>query len=121
MAGKLDMRGNRDLMKAMNRSLLLNIIRREGRLSRTQLAELSGLSVGAVSQITGALLDAGFILESGEGEFTGGRRQVFLRLNPSAGFAVGVKLMERRIVCAVTDFEAQVLHSHDEHIRFEAN
>jgi predicted NBD/HSP70 family sugar kinase len=82
---------------------------------------MSGLSVGAVSQITAALLETGFILESGEGESTGGRRQVFLRLNPTAGFAVGVKLMERRIVCAITDFEARVLHSHDEHIRFEAN
>lgn len=121
MTSKLDVRGNRELMKAMNRSLLLNIIRREGRLSRTQLAELSGLSVGSVSQITAALIDSGFILESGEGESTGGRRQVYLRLNPGAGFAVGVKMMERRIVCAITDFEAQVIHYHDEQIRFEAN
>ena len=45
-------RGNRDLIKAMNRSLILNTLRREGHLSRTQLTEISGLSVGAVSQIT---------------------------------------------------------------------
>ncbi|MFN8379749.1 MAG: ROK family transcriptional regulator [Anaerolineae bacterium] len=121
MTGKLELRGNRDLMKAMNRSLLLNIIRREGELSRTQLAEQSGLSVGAVSQIIAALMDEGWILESGEGEFTGGRRQVLLRLNPTAAYAVGVKLMERRIVCAVTDFEAHVVHYHDQRIRFESN
>lgn len=121
MAAELDVRGNRDLMKAMNRSLLLNIIRREGDLSRTQLAELSGLSVGAVSQIVGALIHEHWILESGEGEFTGGRRQVLLRLNPTAAYAVGIKLMERRIVCAVTDFEAQVVYYHDQSIRFESN
>ena len=50
-------RGNRDLIKAMNRSLILNTLRREGHLSRTQLTEISGLSVGAVSQITNELLD----------------------------------------------------------------
>lgn len=34
-------------MRAMNRNLLLNIIRAQGPLLRTQLTALSGLSVGA--------------------------------------------------------------------------
>lgn len=103
-------RGNRDLIKAMNRNLLLNIIRREGQLSRTQLTDISGLSTGAVSQIITDLLDKNWLLETGESESTGGRRQTLLRLNRHAGYAVGVKLMEDRAVCAVTDFEARVLH-----------
>ena len=49
-------RGNRDLIRALNRSLLLNIIRREGRISRTQLTAISGLSVGAVSGIINELI-----------------------------------------------------------------
>ncbi|NLX09557.1 MAG: winged helix-turn-helix transcriptional regulator, partial [Chloroflexi bacterium] len=44
-------RANRDLIKALNRNLILNLIRRQGPLSRTQLTEISGLSVGAISQI----------------------------------------------------------------------
>lgn len=103
-------RGNRDLIKAMNRSLLLNIIRREKQLSRTQLTDVSGLSVGAVSQIITELLDKNWLLETGEGDYTGGRRQTMLRLNPNAGYAVGVKLMENRVVCAVTDFAARILY-----------
>jgi predicted NBD/HSP70 family sugar kinase len=103
-------RGNRDLIKAMNRSLILNTLRREGHLSRTHLTEISGLSVGAVSQITSELLDTHWILEVGEGDYTGGRRQVLLRLNPDAGFAIGLKLMEGRAVCAVTNLETDVLH-----------
>ncbi|MEZ4670690.1 MAG: ROK family transcriptional regulator [Anaerolineae bacterium] len=101
--------GNRDLIKAINRNLLLNILRREGMLSRTQLTELSGLSVGAVSQITTELIDDKWMFESGEGDYTGGRRQTLLRLNPDAGYALGLKLMETRVVCAVTSFEARVL------------
>jgi N-acetylglucosamine repressor len=102
-------RANRDLIRAMNQNLLLNIIRSQGPLSRTQLTSVSGLSVGAVSQIVNDLLEAGWITEAGESDSTGGRRQVLLRLNPVAGFVVGVKLMENRAVCAVTDLETTAL------------
>lgn len=107
-------RGNRDLIKAMNRNLLVNILRREGALSRTQLTEISGLSVGAVSQITTELLQDRWILEVGEGDYTGGRRQVLLKLNPTMGYALGLKLMEDRAVCAVTNFDARVLHYREQ-------
>ena len=78
-------RGNQDLMRAMNRNLILNIVSSQGPLSRTQLTELSGLSVGAVSQIVNDLLETKWITEAGESDYTGGRRQVMLRLNPTAG------------------------------------
>ena len=107
------LRGNRNLIKAMNQSLLLNIIRREGVITRTQMTDISGLSVGAVSQIINALLERGWILETGEGDYTGGRRQILIRLNPSFGYALGLKLMENRVVCSVTDFECQILDYQD--------
>lgn len=103
-------RGNRDLIKAMNRNLLLNIIRREGKISRKQLTEISGLSVGAVSGIITELLAHAWVLEVGEGDFTGGRRQTLIKLNAKAGYAIGLKLMEKRIVAAVSNFEGQVLY-----------
>lgn len=103
-------RANRDLIKAMNRNLVLNIVRSQGPLSRTQLTDISGLSVGAVSQITSDLITEGWLMEAGESDYTGGRRQVMLNLNPKAGYVVGLKLMEDRAVCAVTDLEATVLN-----------
>lgn len=115
------LRGNRDLIKAMNRNLILNIIRREGQLSRTQLTEKSGLSGGSISQIINELLDNHWVLEVGEGEYTGGRRQVLLRLNPKAGYAIGMKLMENRVVGAVTNFAAEVLHYDEQLQDFDEN
>lgn len=106
-------RANRELIKAINQNLLLNILRREGMLSRTQLTEISGLSGGAVSQLITELLQNQWILEVGEGEYTGGRRQVPLKLNPTIGYAIGIKVMENRVVCAVTNFEAHILHYHE--------
>lgn len=110
---KPPLRGNRNLIKAMNQNLLLNIIRREGTVSRTQITEISGLSVGAVSQIINGLIEKNWILETEKGDYTGGRRQILIRLNPSAGYALGLKLMENRVVCAVTDFECQILDYQD--------
>ena len=76
-------------MRAMNRNLLLNTVRSQGPLSRTQLTELSGLSVGAVSQIVNDLIESGWVTEAGESDFTGGRRQVLLRLNPRQAMSSG--------------------------------
>lgn len=114
-------RGNRDLVKAMNRSLLLNIIRREGRLSRKQLTEISGLSVGSVSGIVAELLANHWILEVGEGDFTGGRRQTLITLNASAGYAIGLKLMEDRVLIAVTNFESTILNYRESSISSRSN
>lgn len=114
-------RGNRTLIKAMNRTLVLNTIRREGPLSRTRLTELSGLSVGTVSQITSDLIAKNWILEVGEGDYTGGRRQVMLKLNPNAGVVVGLKLMENRVVGAVTDLESRVLYYSERDINAQSD
>ena len=102
-------RGNRDLIKGINRNLLLNIIRREGELSRKRLTKLSGLSVGSVSGIVSELISSQWIRETGESESTGGRPQTMIRLNPRAGYALGLKLMEERVVIAITDFECRVI------------
>lgn len=112
------LRGNRDLIKDMNRSLLLNIIRRESQVSRKQLTEVSGLSMGSVSGIVAELLKNHWILEVGEGDYTGGRRQTFIRLNPKVGYAVGLKLMEQRVVIAITNFEAEIVAYQEETYTF---
>jgi len=113
------LRNNRNLTKAMNRNLLLNIIRREGQISRTQLTDISGLSVGAVSGIINELIHNHWVLEMGEGDYTGGRRRTLLRLNPKAGYAVGLKLMEDRVVSTVTDFETNMLDYREHHFTFD--
>ncbi len=103
-------RGNRDLIREINRNLVLNLIKSRGPISRTDIARLSGLSLATVSGITADFIASGLVHELGEGESTGGRRPVLLRLNYQAGFVVGVKLMEQAITSALTDLDASVLH-----------
>src|SRR3978361_540533 len=94
---------DRQLIKQINRSIVLNLIRSQGPLSRTDVARLSGLSLATVSGLTARLLGAGFVHETGEAESTGGRRPVMLKLNAKAGFVIGLKLTEQSIQCALTD------------------
>lgn len=109
-------RGNRELIREINRNLVLNLIKSRGPISRSDLAQVSGLSPAAISGITGDFVASGLVEESGQGESRGGRRPVLLRLNHRAGFVVGLKLMEDAITSAVTDLDAQVLHHQVTHL-----
>ncbi len=103
-------KGNRDLIKEINRSLVLNLIKSRGPVSRKDLAGLSNLSPATISGITADFIAGDLVHEMGEGESTGGRRPILLRLNHQAGFVVGAKLMEGAVISALTDLDAQVLY-----------
>ena len=102
-------KGNRDLIKDINRNLVLNLIKNQGPISRTGLIRLSNLSAGTISNITNSLIADDIVQETGEGESRGGRRPVLLRLNHQAGFVIGLKLMEQAITIAVTNLDAKVI------------
>lgn len=103
-------KADRDLIKEINRNIVLNLIKSRGPISRTDIARLSGLSLATVSGIAANFIESGLVREMGEGESTGGRKPVLLRLNHQAGFVVGVKLMEQTITSALTDLDAKVLY-----------
>lgn len=103
-------RGNRNLMRGINRTLLLNAIKTDEPISRADLAHRTGLSPATVTAITGDLIDEGLVFEKETGDSSGGRRPILLALNPHGGFVVGVKLMEDHAVGALTDLNAAVLY-----------
>lgn len=112
--------GNRRLIRELNRSTVLNTIRREGPLGRSQIARMTGLSPATVSSLTADLLEQQLVLESETGESSGGRRPILLELNPEGGFVIGIKLTETQVVGALIDLYAEVrakrsdpLHGHE--------
>ncbi|HZQ06993.1 MAG TPA: ROK family transcriptional regulator, partial [Anaerolineae bacterium] len=102
--------GNRELIRRINQNLLLNLVRMQGPISRAELAKRTQLSPATVTYITQNLLDRGLVHVIGPGSSNGGRRPELLKLEPRAGFVVGVKLSADTIATAVTDLEATVLH-----------
>src|SRR5579863_3411748 len=81
---------DRFLIRNINQSILLNLIRIHAPISRPQLATLSGLSQVTVIKITNNLIDRRLILENEYAESTGGRRAGLLEINSEGGFAIGL-------------------------------
>lgn len=101
--------GNRNLIRSINRSILLNAIKTQGEVSRVALVHMTGLSPATVTTITGQLILEGLVFEKAVGDSAGGRPPIMLALNPRGGFVIGIKLMEGRAVGALTDFNATIL------------
>ncbi|MCK8779679.1 ROK family transcriptional regulator [Rhizobium sp. NTR19] len=102
-----------ELMRAMNRLSVLDVIRRHGPIARVEISERTELSPTTVSAITASLLDDGLILPRHEGDIRSetvrGRPRVMLELNPGAARVVGAKIAANRMVFVVTDFCGTVL------------
>ena len=101
--------GNRTLIRGLNRSTVLNSILAEGAISRAALSQLIGLSPASITNLTAELLEQGLILETIQGESSGGRRPIILEINPAGGYVVGLKLTDQQIIGALTDLSAKVL------------
>ncbi len=84
-------------------------IRREGPLSRTDLAEHLGYSRASVTALAGRMLAAGILSEAGEGKSAGGRRPWLLDINPDLGYVAGVDIGATSIDVALADFRGAIV------------
>jgi len=100
---------NRDLMRAINRSTILAVIKNSGPIARAEVARRTGLSPATVTGITAELIEEGLVYEKEPGDSRGGRRPILLAVNPEGGYVIGVKLTETHAVAALTDLEAAVV------------
>ncbi|HWG27213.1 ROK family transcriptional regulator [Actinospica sp.] len=80
-----------------------------GPLSRTQLAQRSGLSQSTVTKVVNPLIEAGFVGETGEHSVGIGRPQRLLEVAADRRAAIGVKIGPGAVTGVLTDLRAQVL------------
>ncbi len=103
-----------ELMRAINRYHVIDLVRRDGPIARVEIAQRTELSPATISAITGALIEEGLIdvlrVEPAEGGVRG-RPRILLSLNAAAYRVVGVKLSAHRIGIAVTDAKGEPLTS----------
>jgi N-acetylglucosamine repressor len=101
--------GNRELIRAINRSHVLNAIKTHAPIGRADIARQTGLSPATVTSISAKLISQNLVLEKSAGDSSGGRPPILLVINPKGGYVVGIKLTETHAVCALTDLEALVI------------
>lgn len=93
------------------------MIRREGNISRKDLATLTGLTTGTITNIISKLIDNKYLIEAGIGESECGRKPILLELNAHSGYAIGLSLEVNDVICVISDFRAKILYS--EHIKID--
>ncbi len=102
-------KGSAQLIKGLNTSLVLDVIRRRGPLSRSAIARRTGISNPAVSTLIHHLVERGVVEEVGKAPSTGGRPAHLLRFNPRAGYLIGVDVGAQKITGGVVDLGGEIV------------
>jgi len=105
--------GNAKLSKQINRSLILQNIRRYEPISRIDLVARTGLTSGTISNLTNEMLREGLLTTTGTEASTGGRPRVLLEINSRACLALGVNIGGTKIVTVLTDLDGTVIGRHE--------
>ena len=96
-------KGSLELMKKLNVEAILKVIKEYGRLSRADIAKLTGLTPASVTNITKILIESDYLIERGIGESSGGRPPILLEINIKARYVIGVSIGVGNIEVALTD------------------
>lgn len=97
-----------EVVRDINRRLILNLIRTRRLISRADLARVSGLQRSTVSLIVEQLIAEHWVLEGPTGRLPRGRRPTFLRLNDER-VIIAVDIRPTQSTVAVADANGRFL------------
>jgi predicted NBD/HSP70 family sugar kinase len=103
--------GDLKLIQELNRSIILNMIRRNGPISRSELAKRNKLSPSTVASAVNELLQAGLVCENGTGSSSGGRKPIMVSFSPNNHILVGIVVSNFGITIAEINMEATIRRS----------
>jgi len=79
------------LVRELNLSLVLRFIHNEAPVSRSQIAQETGLNKSTVSSLVEDLIQRQLVHETGVNSIGTGRPATMLEINPQAGGIIGVR------------------------------
>jgi predicted NBD/HSP70 family sugar kinase len=91
-----------EVVRDINRRIVLNLIRTRQPISRADLARVSGLQRSTISLIVEGLIAENWVLEGPTGRLPRGRRPTFLRLNEER-VIIGVDIRPIQTMVALAD------------------
>jgi len=109
--------GTPSLLRAINERTVLDLIHRQGPVSRAQVARVSGLSKPTVSLALSGLLESQLVREVGRSRGERGPSALLYELNPTAGRVVGVDVGRKWVRAAIADIAGNILARRDEHAK----
>jgi predicted NBD/HSP70 family sugar kinase len=91
-----------EVVRDINRRIVLNLIRTRQPISRADLARVSGLQRSTISLIVEGLIEEHWVLEGPTGRLPRGRRPTFLRLNDDR-VIIGIDIRPTQITVALAN------------------
>src|SRR6266702_5184440 len=91
-----------EVVRDINRRIVLNLVRTRQPISRAGLARASGLQRSTISLIVEQLIEENWVLEGPTGRLPRGRRPTFLRLNDDR-VIIGVDIRPIQTTVALAD------------------
>ena len=88
---------------------VIRALRRHGRISRTEISNITGWSKAKASQEIRSLVDKGYLVEFGEGVSQGGRKPRLLRINNQLGYIAGIDIGATSLDIALADVTGLIL------------
>jgi len=96
-------------LRAANERLVLSLIRTHGQLSKSQIADLSGLTAQTASVIARSLVDAGLLLVGDPVRGKIGQPYVPMGLNPEGAMFLGLHVEDSEARLALVNFTGAVV------------
>src|SRR6266487_1918981 len=93
---------------------VMRALRRQGRISRTEISNITGWSKAKASQEIRRLVDKGYLVEFGEGVSQGGRKPRLLRINNQLGYIAGIDIGATSLDIALADVTGLILQRRAE-------
>ncbi|NHM33624.1 ROK family transcriptional regulator [Neobacillus terrae] len=106
-------KADKSLIKDLNRSTVINAIRRKGPISRTEIAQQTKLGQSTMTKIIDELITLDLVHEKGEANSTGGRKAILLEFNNLFAYAIGIKIMQDHLIFAFTDLQANIIDKRE--------
>ncbi|MCG8452736.1 MAG: ROK family protein [Spirochaetales bacterium] len=104
--------GSKALIKDINKILVLSTIREQGPVSRTELAQLTGLNASTISKICDDLHKRDMLFDVGAGQSSGGRRPIQMLFNNNLGYIIVVKIEDARIRLALANLKPSIMDDY---------
>jgi glucokinase-like ROK family protein len=98
------------LMRSINRSAILELIRENSPIARSQIARKLNMSLPTVMRIVDDLMEEDLVRLHGMGESTGGRPSRLLEFNGNAYAVVGIDLGGTKLFGTVADLSGTIQH-----------
>jgi predicted NBD/HSP70 family sugar kinase len=104
--------GNQQILREINISAILHMIREKGPISRIELARETKLSPTTVSVLIEEMIRENLVHEIGTSGNGVGRRMTLLNIRADGGYVIGIDLSSSPVQCVLLNLNGELIATH---------